>query len=550
MKNLNLAIISFVVLAFFSFNAQSDTLWWMGLNGEDWQDIDNWGNEVHAPMYPEGETGLPVYITTSNHQVMPGGTHGSHLLNQPTVNLNDGGVPVEKYLENVLYIGGWDIHDSNQQLSHDPNGSNNIHLHQGILNLERGEIRLGLSPNPAASPRCRYLRLGSYGARGTINQSGGKISGCTFMTFANWSPDSIGTWNLSGGSIETFGFDLGNEGTGIFNMTGGTLFSLSGLIDPDPEGGVDLGSAPRLPNDPDWNPSSTKEMIIGRGYNHRSTTTPNDKYFPGVGLYNQIDGVADLDQIQISHGPGSIGILAVRKDALLTVSGSISIGEYGKGTVLQTGGVFEADEIIRIGPQEGGFGELTLAGGTFKAHSQLFVGSNNNEGGEGNVTVVGRNSDEITLDGFQGENKKDGFVVYPGSRVSFLIDEPEVGSGSRLTPIIAESEVKFQYDSEIDIAFIRRGTQAGGANATLNVENLPAEGDEVLLVESSYRIVYHDRLNRTKRTKNNWSIRGENYSGGYPKKLMAIYCPSNDPANSLPPLLGCQNPSESEAVMP
>lgn len=536
------SVLFFIIVTNF-ITAQASTLWWMGNFDSDWQNENNWAESgTHFPYLPENFPNKS-YITTSDHNEMTGTQ--PHFLDNPLVILNDVSIaPDQKILNSPFYIGGWDIFDNLQQFDHDPTNQNIIHRHEGILQLERGEITLGVNPQSPSNPKCHYLRVGSYGARGTINQSGGKISSCTFMTFGHWSPDSLGTWNLSGGTIETYGFDLGNQGIGIFDMRGGTLISLRGNISVDPDGNIAESELPNaIPRSTDietaayWNEPDTN-TIIGRGYNHSSSNpADNNGYLPGIGIFNQVDGVTDLNKLEISSGPASIGILAIRKNAKFTVNNQLTIGTYGKGSMIQTGGEVNAKGTISLGRYEGAFGELSLAGGTFKTKGPILNGAIENENsyshndwsGTGNITIIGSNTELIDIYGADNENS---LVIYSGSRLSFLIDE----TTSRISTINANKQINFSDNAELDIAFITHGTQTGNITPGVNINNMPLEGENILLMQSNYRIVYPEKIKPTPRTKLNWRLKGEVTTGTWPTKIYAVYCPGNATAAE------CQSP--------
>jgi hypothetical protein len=183
--------------------AGAETLWWFGDAGDDlWSNPANWELSSGGAEAPSAD--LDVYITTSDHNGL------DELEVFPLIDSTMMGV--DRAESATLYVGGWPYYLDAHHGS--PLGR------YGVLDVA-GDLYI--ADRTAGSPPCYYLRLGYRGARGTLNQSGGTISSCTLFSVAYDSADSVGIWNLSGGEMVGFGLDLGVQGTGILDMTGGEI---------------------------------------------------------------------------------------------------------------------------------------------------------------------------------------------------------------------------------------------------------------------------------------------------------------------------------------
>ena len=172
--------------------SSAETVWWVA-NGVDtcWNTPGNWitSNHPHDDIIPHGL--LTTYITTSDHD---------GLAELPPVMIDASVAGDAKATAGHLYVGGFDT------ISPVHGDARN---HAGVLNITGGELQLGLA----------YFRVGSSGARGTVNQSDGLVYTDWIISLGWLSPDSVGTWNISGGEVSAR-FDIGVHGTGHLNMTG------------------------------------------------------------------------------------------------------------------------------------------------------------------------------------------------------------------------------------------------------------------------------------------------------------------------------------------
>ncbi len=140
-------------------------------------------------------------------------------------------------------------------------------------------------------------------------------------------PGDYGVLELIDGSISVEDgseeLEIGEYGTGVFNMLGGTVKAKKIKI-------------------------SYKDGLEGVGH----------------GYMNISGGVATLtDDLEIAHN-GGVGVLTM-SDGLITVNDSFDIGQEGIGTLIMSGGTIagKLDGSIDIGKSVGGVGTIIMSGG-------------------------------------------------------------------------------------------------------------------------------------------------------------------------------------------
>jgi hypothetical protein len=371
-----------LALLFAASAAQAVPTWWWIDGGSDdlWDNVDNWG-DTSTPQnngVPPVTINEDTYITTSDT-----------LSIDPTA-LIDASVDVE---HGTLYVGGW--------LSAFDTPHGDPHGHFGVLNITGGELH-------ADSPNCRYMRLGTRGARGTVNQSGGLYSTCQAISIAYVGEDAVGFYNLSGGTVTPFGFDVGGQGTGIVDMTGGTINSVA-------------------------SGSPTRSSAIGRGITHPDA----ERYQPGVGAFLQSGGTFKPENLYIGSSGGSTGVLTVRGESTFEVlndddgiaDGAVFVGFYGHGSVVQSGGDTDTGSVT-LGRRPGGYGMYTMTGGSFTTGT-LKVG----DAGRGSF-VVGGGTVNVTT-----------YTQASGSRLTFIVND----TGSMITPLEVSGTATIPNGSVIDM---------------------------------------------------------------------------------------------------
>ena len=301
-----------------------------------------------------------------------------------------------------LYIGGW-----TQTLNPSHGDASN---HSGELVVKSGNLRIADFPDPGnmTNPDCYYLRLGFGGAVGTLNQSGGNIWSCTFLSIAFEHPDSLGIWNVSAGVANSYGVDLGSMGTGIINMNGGSI----------------VGQ-----NDSTY---THGDHIVGRGYFH-----PNAGYETGVGLVNMRAGVFYNEDVTIAEGLGSTGTLAVRRTGITGAAKDLIVGKHGSGSLVQSGGWVIAKNVV-IGSEKRGYGLYTISGGNFIQYNPaatMTVGSA--QGGIGHFMIVGPNPVVSVRRYFQNER----------SRLTVMLE----GDAPHISPLLIDDGAEFVSGAILDV---------------------------------------------------------------------------------------------------
>jgi len=209
--------------------------------------------------------------------------------------------------------------------------------------------------------------------------------------------------------VRAHGFDLGVEGTGILDMTGGEVLGANG--------------------------GNGTLTYVGRGY------TSNDVHTPGVGLVNQTGGVHRAGGVRIGHVQGSVGTYTVRDGATLTAATQLTVGQRGTGAVVQTGGLVEA-KTIWLGREAGGFGQYTFGGGqlhqTGKGASD---GLRNGGAGTGHLVVTGVAS-PILVEGLYRQG--------PGSRWTVVVDD----EGLHTSPLVVVGPTIFDAAAVLDLDLV------------------------------------------------------------------------------------------------
>jgi hypothetical protein len=286
--------------------------WWLHPDGRDPLDLLNFGNPDNWNNGdPENED---VYVTSSDAEATP---------DEPAEAVAE----FDETLEvGQTYIGGW---KSDFDTPHgDPLG------HGGTLDILDGLLETEAN---AGSPPCAYIRVGYRGANGTVNQSGGTVKSCSGISMNYSSPQGNGSaiWNLSGGEIDSWGLDVGTQGFGFFNMTGGNV------------------------HDDSFEDTGETRATIGRGYQY-----PDLGFAPGFGVMSQTAGTHETELLELGFEEGSMGAYSLREDASLNATTRISVGYGGTGIMTVAGNASVTSPYIHVGQGAAGFGQLTVHTGT------------------------------------------------------------------------------------------------------------------------------------------------------------------------------------------
>jgi hypothetical protein len=336
----------------------------------------------------------PVYITTSEH----------HGLSDLPAALIDDTVAAQTP---SFYIGGWSSqldseHGNPVVYSGAPAGrgrsgrnteSGDPVVHSGVLDVTGGQLDVK-----------GYLRLGTRGAAGTVNQSGGAVTTSHQVSMGWLSEESSGTYNLSGGTLSAYSLGVGVHGSGTFNMTGGEAYSTT--------------------------------SFIGRSFPAKEGT------FPSRGVMNQSGGIFRAPWLYIGHSEESVGALRVEGDALFEVPVRLVTGLNGSGSITQDGGTIDLGWSLYLGENSGSFGEYTITQGTFLQrdavmHGDVTSGVYVGRDGAGAFSVMGSGA-EVDIAGIYEQNGL--------STLTFQLDGSEDHS-----PISVGRGATFQKGAELQI---------------------------------------------------------------------------------------------------
>jgi hypothetical protein len=478
-----------------------DSFWWVGLEDLEWNAVPWLYIEADGDIPSSGPTTPDQYHDVYISDTGFGGGWYSHVGTPEVATGMDAHT-------RQLYIGGWPgPFDDYDGAGPGEVGHGSAIGREGRLLISGGTLTVHELVAPTSDPPCAYTRVGYRGAVGEVEQTGGMFKDCTTITMG-WSSDSLGIWKLRAGTVETFGFDVGIQGTGFLDIRGGEVEPLQGVEDPD--------------EDP-W--SQVGVTSIGGSYhsgpNARIVDDPlaGDTYSPGVGLVNVGGGKLHVPDMYVGHHLGGVGVLAVRPHSDMWLPapsmplsvvqvaapappsgqtnpgwsyynhGALRIGAFGgTGVVSQSGGLVEANWIA-LGREEGSYGQLVIEGGKLhqagspNSFTSAFYngpdidrtvttpGENHPQdpddaddphtsiGGRGNLTVIGNgtfeNPLEVDIDGdyFQG----------PGSRLTVVLDSgavteplPWVGIlGAPIATIDVGGTATFRPGSVLDVRIAR-----------------------------------------------------------------------------------------------
>ncbi len=231
---------------------------------------------------------------------------------------------------------------------------------------------------------------------GTVNQSGftNALSGLLYLAYA---PGSSGLYNLSGGTVSTYGTLVGNGGTGTFIQTGGTNINNGGLALGNLSGSSGLyyqsGGVHLL--------ASTLMMAFNQGssgvYNLSSGSLSSGNFefvgYRGSGVFNQSGGThKTIYSLYQGYYAGSSGIYNLSNGSLSTARQFV--GYFGTGIFNQTGGsntVLKLNEYsdFNLGYWQGSNGIYNLINGSLTTPSELIgvygLGAFNQSGGTNTI---------------------------------------------------------------------------------------------------------------------------------------------------------------------
>ena len=427
---------SVLALLLLATPASAATFWWNNSVDDDWHDGNNWSFD------PGGAPGVPLEFFTSYITTSP-----LHFPNpqDPAV------VDEPAAVSGKLYIGGYKASEFHHHHGFPAGTTGALEITTG------GHLEISPKDTPPNAPWCHYVRLGYAGGIGRVHQDDGDFRSCGNVTIGQWSPDTVGTWEMTGGEAQAHGWDVGVQGVGMVLQSGGTMDIPRTLNDrlinpqdyyPDTDGDG-VGDYPAgLPLTPGEHYGGTN---VGAGYYNDDVDEepapvgedPPPDYAPGVGFMNLTGGNFTTGELRVGNGTGAAGLVTIRGDAHVQSLDRMHVGLFGAGSVVQTGGLLETPR-IDLSRWRGGLGQYTISGGQLHVkvvdppaptfQMGFFNGSvDADQNGIGSFTVVGARSNYyngILIEGLYQQNAT--------SRLTYVLEE----AAPYVTPIWAD-DVKF-----------------------------------------------------------------------------------------------------------
>ena len=246
-------------------------------------------------------------------------------------------------------------------LTLDATGAGDITLSQGnkTINVGLGGLRVGVSLDGTGSYRLYGTgaltsinsNIGEEGT-GIFEQSGGTHTISNYLTLGHYL-SSRGEYYLDAGNLTVKTALLGWWGDGYFEQSGGT-HNASWL-----HLGYEMGSGSYYLSGGSL--SVANNEFIGNGYGYSGSGSG------GYGSFSQTGGTHTVNNVlYLGYYENSIGNYFLSGTGDLTVPGNEFIGRSGNGTVTQTGGIHNAGYLWLggYGPGFYGTGTYNLSGGT------------------------------------------------------------------------------------------------------------------------------------------------------------------------------------------
>ena len=255
----------------------------------------------------------------------------------------------------------------------------------GTLNIDGGtasslKVWVGNSGTGTLSVRNGFLDTNSNhiyvgnnsGSTGTLNlMAGGLIDTKTSHVYVGTAAGSNGTFNMSGGILTSGDLRVGDSGTGVANITGGTVDlkyimyagiynGASGTINISGAdtrittagniiAGYDAGATGSITID-GATVNGGGDLLVGRGGNGTVTLANGN--------------VTVSNNIFIGNLGNSTGVLNV-EGGTLTGNNELRVGDSGNGTMNITGGSVSTSGLANIGYATGSNGTLTIKNGSY-----------------------------------------------------------------------------------------------------------------------------------------------------------------------------------------
>ena len=416
--------IAAAVAAFPAFAHAQTTNWTNGSANASWSDPGDWSNGVPSNGYTVNIT-TATNGTSVNYDFAGGAniTLGNLMLSVST--------PATGSTTNLLTIPGNSLNAASVFV-----GDSSPSVGSGTISQSGGSfvvnslLHLGFGANDKGaftlSGTGVLTAIGgeNIGASGTglfVQSAGSNLVGGKFNSVLNIGENisSTGTYVLSGTGTLSFDGDgvggvgeiLGNQGTGVFNQSGGlnnvTSNTTSGdtLVLGDFTSGVgtynlsagtlnvtglSAGEAIGVGGKGTFNQTGGLNNLTGSAALMRIQSTT------GVSIYNQSGGTMSISGTGVALQINTSGSYSLSGTGVLGVSGTGANEVFGlttNGSMNQTGGtntVGGSGSYIAIG-EPGAAGSYAISGGTATASGNVYLGGNatGTGGGTGTLTVSG-----------------------------------------------------------------------------------------------------------------------------------------------------------------
>lgn len=250
----------------------------------------------------------------------------------------------------------------------------------GILTQEGGQLKV------SGNIHLEELRLGYHGI-GSYTQTAG-TNDLTTLRVGKYA-GAEGTYNLTGGRLNTGLVEIGPSGTGTLNNSGGEHYMTNNLYIGTYGSGVgtyELGGTGYL--------SAPKEFLGNEG-----TATFNQR-----GGGNTVTNTLYLGFWSSGHGTYNLG------GGTLSVP-QLIVGRYGSGTFSQTGGTNTVTGDLYLGKEPGSSGTYTISGGSLEV-KDFYIGNN----GSGTLNIIDPAA-EVTVSGLLNFGADSTFTAVPGTTI-------------------------------------------------------------------------------------------------------------------------------------
>ncbi len=338
------------------------------------------GNYGTGTLILDGSTTLSTsgYLYVANH----GGSTGTLTLqNGARVTVPDHTARIGQSgtgVMNVLSGSTFDSSSKDIHIGYNSTGDGTLNVDGGTVNSlkvwvgNKGTGTLSVKNGYVDTNKNNIYVGNESGSIGTLNlMDGGLINTGTSHLYVGTAAGSTGTFNMTGGILTAGDLRVGDTGTGVANISGGTInleYVMYAGIYNGADGTINISGA---------NTKITAAGNIIAGYEAGTTgkitidgATVNGNSELRLGRYG--DGTMTLkndakvtvaDIVNVGQYAGATGELNV-EGGTFTGNGELRIADLGKGTMNITGGSVTASGLANVGYGAGSEGKVTISNGT------------------------------------------------------------------------------------------------------------------------------------------------------------------------------------------